>query len=150
MFIFSFLLAHAPFIRLNCVCALTRAPSPSTRPYVSPACFLLLKPCLSDLWAVCASPSLSDSFMPVQPLSHPIKTSPPQGSACLRKCVFVCVEYRSLARCLSEAGLHKAGVRCQKYFTPNLAEQNAAMVQKSSLKSLPALCVESFKSGKNF
>lgn len=27
VFIFSFLLAHAPFLRLNCVCALTRAPS---------------------------------------------------------------------------------------------------------------------------
>lgn len=29
VFIFSFLLARAPFIRLNCVCALTRAPYPA-------------------------------------------------------------------------------------------------------------------------
>lgn len=79
--------------------------------YVLPAA----QPYLSELWAVCASPSLSDSFMPVQPLSHPIKTSPPRGSACLCECVFVCVEYHGLVRCLSEAGLHKAGARCQKY-----------------------------------
>lgn len=45
VFIFSFLLAHAPFIHLNCVCALARAPSPE----LGCACHLRA-PCCSALF----------------------------------------------------------------------------------------------------
>lgn len=40
--------------------------------------------CLSDLLALWMSPSSSQSPMPVQPFSHPIKTSPPEGITSLR------------------------------------------------------------------
>lgn len=55
--------------------------------------------CLFDLLAPRVSLSLSDSSMPVQPLSHPIKTSPPKGAA-----LSVCVGDHSLGSVAEPSG----------------------------------------------
>lgn len=68
--------------------------------------------CLSDLPTLCVSTSLSNSSMPVQPLSHPIKTSIPEGTACL------CVLKMPLS--LSQVGLHEAKAGVEYLFHPKL------------------------------